>query len=179
MLSFKNKKILEKAKRIRWFGIDRLAKQSGTWKNDIKEIGYKYQMTDIGAALLLESIKEFSQIASHRKLIFNTYKKILSKNKNITVVDSADGKGHVHWLFTILVNKKDFLQKELRKKLIETNQVHFRNDKYSIFKKFTKNKRFPNMDSVEEKYLVLPIHGKVKLNDAIFIAQTINKILPY
>ena len=35
------------------------------------------------------------------------------------------------------------------------------------------------MDSVEEKYLVLPIHGKVKLNDAIFIAQTINKILPY
>ena len=179
MLSFKNKKILEKAKRIRWFGIDRLAKQSGTWKNDIKEIGYKYQMTDIGAALLLESIKEFTQIASHRKLIFNTYKKILSKNKNVKVVDSDDGKGHVHWLFTILVDKKDFLQKELRKKLIETNQVHFRNDNYSIFKKFTKNKKFPNMDSVEEKYLVLPIHGKVKLNDAIFIAQTINKILPH
>ena len=178
MLVFKDKSIVEKAKRLRWFGIDRLAKQSGTWKNDIKEIGYKYQMTDIGAALLLESIKEFSKIASHRKLIFNTYKKILSKNKNVTVVDSSDGKGHVHWLFTILVKKKDYLQKQLRSKLIETNQVHFRNDKYSIFKKFTKNKRFPNMDSVEEEYLVLPIHTKVTLNDAIFIAQTINKILP-
>ena len=178
MLVFKDKSIVEKAKRLRWFGIDRLAKQSGTWKNDIKEIGYKYQMTDIGAALLLESIKEFSKIASHRKLIFNTYKKILSKNKNVTVVDSSDGKGHVHWLFTILVEKKDYLQKQLRLKLIETNQVHFRNDKYSIFKKFTKNKRFPNMDSVEEEYLVLPIHTKVTLNDAIFIAQTINKILP-
>ena len=178
MLVFKDKSIVEKAKRLRWFGIDRLAKQSGTWKNDIKEIGYKYQMTDIGAALLLESIKEFSKIASHRKLIFNTYKKILSKNKNVTVVDSSDGKGHVHWLFTILVEQKDYLQKQLRLKLIETNQVHFRNDKYSIFKKFTKNKRFPNMDSVEEEYLVLPIHTKVTLNDAIFIAQTINKILP-
>ena len=178
MLVFKDKSIVEKAKRLRWFGIDRLAKQSGTWKNDIKEIGYKYQMTDIGAALLLESTKEFSKIASHRKLIFNTYKKILSKNKNVTVVDSSDGKGHVHWLFTILVEKKDYLQKQLRLKLIETNQVHFRNDKYSIFKKFTKNKRFPNMDSVEEEYLVLPIHTKVTLNDAIFIAQTINKILP-
>ena len=178
MLVFKDKSIVEKAKRLRWFGIDRLAKQSGTWKNDIKEIGYKYQMTDIGAALLLESIKEFSKIASQRKLIFNTYKKILSKNKNVTVVDSSDGKGHVHWLFTILVKKKDYLQKQLRSKLIETNQVHFRNDKYSIFKKFTKNKRFPNMDSVEEEYLVLPIHTKVTLNDAIFIGQTINKILP-
>ena len=57
MLVLKNKKLLKKAKRIRWFGIDRLAKQGGTWENDIKEIGYKYQMTDIGAALLLESIK--------------------------------------------------------------------------------------------------------------------------
>ena len=179
MLVFKDKSIVEKAKRLRWFGIDRLAKQSGTWKNDIKEIGYKYQMTDIGAALLLESIKEFSKIASHRKLIFNTYKKILSKNKNVTVVDSSDGKGHVHWLFTILVEKKDYLQKQLRLKLIETNQVHFRNDRYTIFKKFTQNKKFKNMDSVEEKYLVLPIHTKMKVSDAIYIGQQINRILPY
>ena len=73
MLVLKNKTILKKAKRIRWFGIDRLAKQGGTWENDIKEIGYKYQMTDIGAALLLESIKEFSFIKNYRKK--NQYKK--------------------------------------------------------------------------------------------------------
>ena len=61
MIVFKDKKILKKARRIRWFGIDRLAKQGGTWENDIKEVGYKYQMTDIGASLLLESIKEFKK----------------------------------------------------------------------------------------------------------------------
>ena len=179
MLVLKNKDLLKKAKRIRWFGIDRLAKQGGTWENDIKEVGYKYQMTDIGAALLLESIKEFKKIDTHRKKIFNIYKKILSENKNITIVDSEEIKGHAHWLFTILLDKKDYLQEKLRKIRVETNQVHFRNDRYSIFKKFAKNKKFINMNLVEEKYLVLPIHTKMKINDAIFIAQQINKIIPF
>jgi len=179
MLVIKNKNLEKKAKRIRWFGIDRLAKQGGNWENDIKEVGYKYQMTDIGAALLLESIKEFSKIKKHRASIFRAYNKILTKNKNIKIVDSKNLKGHAHWLYTILTDKKDYLQKQLRKKQIETNQVHFRNDRYSIFKKFVENKRFKNMDSVEEKYLVLPIHTKMKINDAIFIAQQINKIIPF
>jgi len=179
ILVFKNKSLLQKARRIRWFGIDRKAKQGGTWENDIKEVGYKYQMTDIGAAILLESIKEFSKIKKHRASIYYAYKKILAKNKKIKVIDSANIKGHAHWLFTILVDKKDYLQKHLRKKQIETNQIHFRNDRYSIFKKFVKNKIFKNMDSVEKKYLVLPIHTKMKINDAIFIAQQINKIIPF
>ena len=179
MLVLKNKSLIKKAKRIRWFGIDRLAKQGGNWENDITEIGYKYQMTDIGAALLLESIKEFGKIKKIRRLIFETYKKILSKNKNVKIVDSKEIKGHANWLFTILVEKKDYLQKKLREKLIETNQVHFRNDRYTIFKKFTQNKKFKNMDSVEEKYLVLPIHTKMKISDAIYIGQQINRILPY
>ena len=177
MLVLKNKSLVKKAKRIRWFGIDRLAKQGGNWENDITEIGYKYQMTDIGAALLLESIKEFGKIKKTRRLIFETYKKILSKNKNVKIVDSKEIKGHANWLFTILVEKKDYLQKKLREKLIETNQVHFRNDRYTIFKKFTQNKKFKNMDS--EKYLVLPIHTKMKISDAIYIGQQINRILPY
>jgi len=179
MLVIKNKKLLKKAKRIRWFGIDRLAKQGGTWENDIREIGYKYQMTDIGAALLLESIKEFKIIDNLRKLIFNTYKKNLKNNTNVTIVDSNNIKGHAHWLFTILVDKKDLLQKKLREKLIETNQVHFRNDRYSIFKKFIKNKKFKNMDAVEDKYLVLPVHTKMTVRDAEYIASQINKILPF
>lgn len=174
MLTFKNKKILKKARRIRWFGIDRLAKQGGTWENDIKEIGYKYQMTDIGASLLLESIKEFKNIWSKRRKIFNTYNFFLKDNKKIHIVDHSKEVSHSNWLYTIILKKKDFLQKKLRNHFIESNQVHFRNDRYSIFKKFVKNKKFPNMDKVENNYLVLPIHTKMKISDAKKIAKLIN-----
>ena len=177
MLVFKNKKLLKKARRIRWFGIDRLAKQGGTWENDIKEIGYKYQMTDIGASLLLASIKEFKKIWAIRRKIFNTYNSILKNNKKIHIVDDPRNVSHSNWLYTIMLDKKDLLQKKLREHSIESNQVHFRNDKYSIFKKFVKYKKFPNMDKVENKYLVLPMHTKMKINDAKKIAKLINRFI--
>ena len=177
MLVLKNKNLAKKALRIRWFGIDRPKKQGGTWENDIKEVGYKYQMTDIGASILLESINEFKKITAHRKKIFNTYLKNLSKNKKIKIVNSKGNFVHAHWIFTIILDRKDFLQKKLRSKSIETNQVHFRNDKYSIFSKFVKNRKFKNMDKVENKYLVLPIHTKMTIADAFKISNLINKII--
>ena len=177
LLCFKDKKILKKAYRMRWFGIDRLKKQGGTWENDIKEIGYKYQMTDLGAAILLDALKEFSKIKKHRKKIFSIYEKNLKNNKKVKVVNSAGKFTHSNWLFTILVDKKDLLQKKLRQSNIETNQVHFRNDRYSIFKKFVKNKKFPNMDSVEKKYLVLPVHTKMSLSDANYVVKKVNLFL--
>ena len=178
MLCIKDKKLIKKAKRIRWFGIDREKKQKATWENDIFEVGYKYQMTDLGASIGLEGLNEFRKVLSHRQKIFNIYLDKLSKNKNILCVHKADKKRtHAAWLFTIITNKKDLLQKKLREKRIETNQVHFRNDKYSIFKNFVKGKKFPNMDFAEDKYLAIPVHHKVSIQKAKYIADLINKII--
>ena len=123
-------------------------------------------MTDIGASIGIESLKSFNKIINYRRKIYEVYLNELSKNQDIICVNDEDKrKKHAAWLFTILLEKKDFLQKKLREKGIETNQVHFRNDKYSVFKKFVKNSKFPNMDYIEDKYLVLPIHHKVKISD--------------
>ena len=92
MLCIKNKSLLKQAKRIRWFGIDREKKQKATWENDIFEIGYKYQMTDLGASVGLEGLKDFTKVLKHRKTIFNIYLEKLSMNKNIKCVHKNDGK---------------------------------------------------------------------------------------
>ncbi len=176
ILTIKNKNLEEKAKRIRWFGIDRKKKQQGIWKNDVHEIGYKYQMTDIAATMGCDSLKEFNKINKHRKKIYNTYLEELSANKKVKCIhDNDKNKEHGAWLFTICVENKDFLQKKLRQHFIETNQVHFRNDRYSIFKKYVKGKKFPNMDYLENRYLVLPLHHKVSVKDAKYICKLINK----
>jgi perosamine synthetase len=174
----KNKKILSLAQRIRWFGIDRIKKQGGTWENDIKEIGYKYQMTDLGARLLLDSLKDFNKILFHRKKIFEIYKKNLSKINGLKVLDTKDKKlSNSFWLCTILTKKRIYLQKELRKHNIESNQVHFRNDRYKIFKNFITNRKFPNMDKIQNHYLVIPLNHKISVNDAKFISKKIIEIL--
>ena len=178
MLCIKNKKFVNKAKRIRWFGIDREKKQKATWENDIYEVGYKYQMTDLGASVGLDGLKDFKKVLTHRQKIFDVYLENLAKNKNLFCVHKNDGKRtHAAWLFTIISRKKDLIQKKLREKRIETNKVHFRNDKYSIIKNFVKGKKYPNMDFAENKYLALPVHHKVSIQKAKFIADLINKIL--
>ena len=178
MLCIKDKKLVDVAKRMRWFGIDRKKKQLGVWENDVKEIGYKYQLTDLGASIGYQGLLDFKKILSHRIKINNIYLKNLSKNPNITCIYDYDkDKKSAAWLFTILIKKKDYLQKKLREKNIETNQVHFRNDKYSIFEKFAKNKRFKNMDKIEDQYLVLPIHTKVSAKNAEYICKLINSLI--
>lgn len=178
ILTIKNKKLHNIAKRIGWFGINREGKQKGTWENDILEVGYKYQMNDLGATLGYESLKNFRKIISHRRKIFDIYLTELSKNKNIHCVNDFDKKKtHAAWLFTIVLEKKDYLQRKLREYKIETNQVHFRNDRYSIFKKFVRGQKFKNMDYLEDKYLVLPLHLKVSFSQARYISDLINKLI--
>lgn len=176
MLVTKNKNDYNKAKRIRWFGIDRDKKYKGTWSNDIYEVGYKYQMTDISATLGLDSLSEVDAIINYRRKLYYRYLENFSKFDQIKVIDDHDtNKFHAAWLITINIENKDYLQKKLNSKNIEANQVHFRNDKYSIFKKFAKNKKFKNMDYLENRYLVLPLHHKLKLSDIDYISDIVKK----
>ena len=178
LLAFKNQRLYQKAKRLRWFGIDREKKQNGTWENDIFEIGYKYQMTDIGACLGLLGLKDFEKILAHRRKIYKYYLNSFSKNKSITCIHDHSYKNNTAaWLFTIVSKNKDQIQRLLKKNNIETNQVHFRNDKYSIFKNFVrKGQSFKNMDYLEDKYLVLPVHTKLTIKDAKKITELVNSI---
>ena len=174
MLIVKNKELIDKAERVRWFGIDRKAKQAGIWENDITEIGYKYQMTDIAAAMGISSLQEFDEVSALRKKLFQVYSAELSGYDRVQIVgnDFSD-REHAAWLFTIIVEDRFRLQEKLRENKIESNQVHFRNDRYSIFNDFSRGKEFPNMDLIEDKYLVLPLHTMMNENDVRRICSII------
>ena len=81
-------------------------------KYDIKEIGYKYQMTDMGACLLIDSLKNFKSILNHRKKLFDIYKSKLSKLKNLRVLDTLDKNLTIHIGCVLFYVKKDFFYKK-------------------------------------------------------------------
>ena len=174
MLIIKNKGLIDKAERIRWFGIDRKSKQAGIWENDITEIGYKYQMTDIAAAMGIAALSEFDEQSQIRKALFQVYEEELAGCERLRIIGSGyKDREHAAWLFTVIVEERYKLQEKLRDNNIESNQVHFRNDRYSIFKEFTDGKVFPNMDKIEDDYLVLPLHTKMTVEDARRVCSVI------
>lgn len=176
MVTFKKTDdILEKAKRLRWFGIDRSAKQKGIWENDITEIGYKYQMNDIAAGIGVAGLRNFDSILELRRNLLQRYYENLSDYKRVYCVGSEEVKSeqyfHAAWLFTIYVDKDRVgLMNKLRMNNIESAQVHYRNDRYSIF---GGRKSFDEMDKVEDKYLVLPLHTKMSVEDVDRVCDVI------
>ena len=70
---------------------------------------------------------------------------------------------HAAWMCTVIVDDRENLMKKLRDNNVESAQVHYRNDRYSIFG--GRKKEFPNMDAIEDKYLVLPLHTKMNVAD--------------
>ena len=172
MVSLKDQSLRAKAERIRWFGIDRTAKQEGHWDNDIREVGYKYQMTDIAASLGLAGLEEFDANLNYRRKLFSIYEKELFNIAGLSFIGGGyTDREHAAWLCTVSVEKRIDLQKKLREFHIESNQVHYRNDRYSIFGKRRDN--LPNMDAIEDKYLILPLHTKVKEEDIYKICNII------
>jgi perosamine synthetase len=151
------------AQRLRWFGIDRTDKQKGIWENDIVDVGYKYQMTDIGAAMGLAGLEEFEETQAYRRMLYRRYVDNLRGCADVRIVDDfSHRKEHGAWLFTVLVEDRMGCQLKLRSERIESGQTHYRNDRYSVF---GCKDPFPGMDAVDDKYMVLPLHTRVRPED--------------
>jgi dTDP-4-amino-4,6-dideoxygalactose transaminase len=161
--------MMAQAKRRRWFGIDREAKLSGVWENDITEVGYKYQMTDIAAAMGIEGLNSLDSQLRHRRMLRSAYGYALSLVSGIRMID-MDSRSAC-WLCTVLVERRDDLRRKLREHGVESDMVHYRNDRYTIFKE--SRGVFPNMDAIDDKYLVLPLHMGMSVDDVHQICSVI------
>jgi dTDP-4-amino-4,6-dideoxygalactose transaminase len=173
LLAIKDPKLVAKARRLRWFGIDRVAKQGGIWANDITELGYKYQMTDIGATMGIAGLHNIDHILQHRRAILDIYMSELNSVEGLYNVGSETliDRDHAAWLHTVLVENRDQLQAKLLLNGIESAPVHYRNDMYSILG--GRSDEFPNMDQIEDNYLVLPLHMNMTSADARRICKVI------
>jgi perosamine synthetase len=174
MVVVQDHELIAQAERIRWFGIDRSNKQKGTWENDITEVGYKYQMTDIAAALGLAALEDFEQTLTHRQRLFDVYKKGLAGVNGIHLIGASHtDRTHAAWLCTAIVEKRVAFMNYLRAHQIESSQVHYRNDRYTVLG--GRRDDLPNMDAVEDSYIVLPLNNHLTEEQIGFVCDTIRK----
>ena len=169
MLVVRNDKEYKRAKKLRWFGIDREAKKRVNWRclvnnqiaMEIEEAGYKHHMNDISAALGIVGLKHSDEILNYRKSLCETYAK------------DIDGiYGGAYWLFAILTEQRDEVMEHLRSNGIECDPVQLRND---TFKVFGGKVVLPNMDRLENQYLYLPLHTKLSVSDVKHITGVLKQ----
>lgn len=172
MLNVADPELASTARRLRWFGIDRAAKQDGKWENDITEVGYKYQMTDLAASLGLAALDEFEETLAVRRTLHQCYIDELEGFDDVTLVGvDRDDREHAAWLLTVLVDDRERLVEKLAGEGIESGLAHYRNDMYSVFA--ASRSEFSNMDSVEARYLCLPLHTQMTIDDVSRVCAAI------
>jgi dTDP-4-amino-4,6-dideoxygalactose transaminase len=171
MLVLRNKEDYDRAKKLRWFGIDRETKQRLSWQwkinhkmaLNIEEAGYKFHMNDISAALGIVGLRHSDEILNRRKLLCETYSKNIKEN---TICGGA------YWLFAILDDDRNKTMERLRGNDIECDLVQIRNDTFTVF---GERQKLPNMDRLELKYLYLPLHPKLSVDNIKHITEILNK----
>jgi perosamine synthetase len=160
-------------RRLRWFGIDRTARVEERWLNDITEIGYKYQMTDIAAALGLASLHSLDERLAHRRRLFDAYRRGLAGVAGVERVGGGRYEDREHAVCNVPIRVDD--ASDLRRRLadhgIESGAMHQRNDRCSIFAESRGD--FPTMDAIDGRYLMLPMHRRLRVEDVERICHVI------
>jgi len=168
----KNENMAERAKQLRWFGYNRELKRKADKEHPskasdlqrfpwmVRSLGYKYHMNNISAAIGRGNLSNIYKVVDHHKVIQKCYR-WNGINANI-------------WFAYIISQWRDQIWWRLKMEGIESGMYHYRNDSYEILGDHGK---LPNMDKIENQYLLLPLHSGVSEKVCQKICDIVNAVL--
>ena len=170
-LACKSKEDAERARKIRWFGLDRKYKGKSRWDQDIAESGYKYHMNNINAAIGLRNMGYIDMIIGDHMRNRNHYDEYIV-NPKITKMRKHDDTVSSSWIYSILTEDREALKSYLADNEIASDRVHVRNDQYSVFG--GKDESLKNLNEFDSKLLNIPVGWWVSEEALNHITSCIN-----
>lgn len=161
-----NENHYQEARKRRWFGIDREGSKPsilGERKFDIAEVGYKYHMNNVAAAVGLGNLDDFPSNLKRRREIASQYRAELKNVPGLTLLDYKNDREGAYWLFTVLVECRTNFIKKLKERSIPSSVVHLRIDHNSVFGGITPD--LQNQERFNEDQVAIPIHGELSDED--------------
>ncbi len=185
----KQKKIIDYIKTNSFHGIDRdvynrYNQARNNWFYDVKSAGYKFNLTDLSAAMGISQLKKLKKNYNLRKKISDKYFEILSKtNLILPIKDNKNFKSSWHlFVIRILSNNKinrDKISNLLKKNGIGSSVHYVPIHKHTFWKKNLrlKSKNFKNTEIISNQILSLPIYPDLKLKDVKKISQVLVSLM--
>lgn len=176
MITTDSKEQYDKLMQLRWMGIDkstfdRTSVTEYAWEYEVEEIGYKYAMNDINAALVLSGLKHLDSDNMSRAAVADLYRSGL-RNDIQTLAYTPWGVSSNH-IFAIRVPNRDELYEKLAKAGISAG-VHYKpNHLYPIYDEF--NFPLPVAEQIYKETLSLPMHLNLTPRDISYVCLKVNE----
>jgi dTDP-4-amino-4,6-dideoxygalactose transaminase len=129
----------ERAKLLRWYGLDRESSADFRCAQQIEEVGYKFHLNDIAAAIGLANLPHVEFIIHRQRTHANAYGTALAGLDGVILpppfrTPKAVDEDGAWWLFTLLVADRDAFIRFLAERGIAASPVHARNDHHPGFR---------------------------------------------
>ena len=179
-----DEKLAEKIRILRLHGISKDAwkryDKKSSWYYEIEECGWKYNITDIQAALGIHQIKKLDKFNRIRREYARIYNTELSGIKGLVIPYENPNIKHVYHIYPILI--ENYNRDEFIKKMAQSGvgcSVHFIPlHLHPLYNKLGYKKGdFPNAEWVYEREVSLPLYPKMKVKNIKFVAGVIKKII--
>lgn len=170
MVTTDNDRLAERIRIMRLHGMDREAWKrytaEGTWRYEITEAGYKYNLTDPQAAMGLVQLSKCERLWKRRVAIAEKYERALGPGETYRTPKADADVQHAWHLYVILINpamlriNRDQMIEELRRRGIGTG-VHFIPLHLQPYYQRTWGYRlgdFPTAEEYFERCISLPIY---------------------
>jgi dTDP-4-amino-4,6-dideoxygalactose transaminase len=157
----------EKRARVRrWFCIDRdnsAPSFLGERIYDADEVGFKYHLNDLGAAIGLGNLQVFPRILARLREISGRYRREFSSLPGLTLLESKTDRQSACWLLTLLTERRDDFLRALQSRGVPASVMHQRIDRNSVFGGARKD--LPNMDWFNDHQASVPLHAGLSDED--------------
>ncbi len=190
MITTDDRELAERMRLLSLHGLSRDAwkrySKEGHWYYEICEAGFKYNMSDIQAAIGIKQLEKFDQMQKRREDLIASYYHYLSSIEEILLPPLPnDHVRHAWHLFVIRLNHeinivdRDTFIGELNQKGIGTS-VHFiplHMHPYYRTRFGFKVGDFPNAEAMYYSSVSLPLYPQMDSKDVRFISDTIKNVM--
>ena len=176
-IACKTFKDAERARKLRWFGLDRNFKAppgeppASRWEQDITEAGFKYHMNNVNAAIGIEQMKYIDKLIDAHIENGKYYDEKI-KNPNVRIPRRVKDGNSSYWIYSVLVDDKIKFKDYLAENGIAADVAHVRNDEYSCFKEY--KLRQPGLDTFSRQMMNIPVGWWLTQEQREHIVNTVN-----
>jgi perosamine synthetase len=161
---------------LRWVGIskdtfERGAGNSYDWFYDVTELGFKYHMNDIIAAIGLAQLEKIEWMNDKRRYWSSRYRESLKDISEINCPPVKDYMFPAYHNFVIKAEGRDELRKVLMGKGITTGVHYYPNHLFDMYKDYYR--KLPVTESVWKNLVTLPLYPDLEEEDFQLIIKTI------
>lgn len=170
MLALANSEQVTAAKKFRWFG---MLKGIARTEVDIDTVGYKYNMSNVTAAIGLLQLQHVSAILERHIDNGKFYDAQLKSANGVDFARCETLAEPSYWLYSMLCDDSSDLEKALNSAGIAASKLHRPNNQHSIFKGSQTD--LPGLDSFYKRLLHIPCGWWVNDEDRARIVDVVKK----